>query len=113
MSVEPHDRPALHRIRERQIKTRTALVHQIRGLLAEYGIVIAQGAAKVRHALLAILEEAENRLTWSARQWWWALAAEWRALDHWLEGTEHKIQRGFEHSDACQRLAQMERERQL
>ena len=36
---------ALHRIRERQMKTRTAVVDQLRGLLAEYGIVIPQGVA--------------------------------------------------------------------
>jgi len=31
-SVEQQDLQALHRIRERQIKTRTAVVNQIRGL---------------------------------------------------------------------------------
>lgn len=34
-SVDQQDMQALHRIRERQIKGRTALVNQIRGLLAE------------------------------------------------------------------------------
>jgi transposase len=107
-SVEQQDMQALHRIRERQIKARTALVNQIRGLLAEYGIVIPQGVAKVRQALPALLADAENGLSWSAREWLWALAAELRALDQSIVETEHKIQRGFEHSDACQRLAQME-----
>lgn len=107
-SVEQQDRQALHRIRERQIKTRTAVVNQLRGLLAEYGIVIPQGVARVRQALPMILEAAENGLTWEARAWLQALATELHTLDHWLEETEHKIQRGFEHSDACQRLAQME-----
>jgi transposase len=37
-SVEQQDMQALHRIRERQIRARTALVNQIRGLLAEYGM---------------------------------------------------------------------------
>ena len=41
-SVAQQDVHALHRIRERQIKTRTALINQIRGLLAEYGSVIPQ-----------------------------------------------------------------------
>ena len=30
----------LHRIRERQVKSRTALANEIRGLLLEYGIVL-------------------------------------------------------------------------
>src|SRR5262245_60329057 len=107
-SVEQQDMQALHRIRERQIKTRTAVVNQLRGQLAEYGMVIPQGVARVRQALPMILEDAENGLTWEARTWLQALATELHTLDHWLEETEHKIQRGFEHSDACQRLAQMD-----
>src|SRR4030095_3186 len=51
---------ALRRIRERQIKARTALINQIRGLLAEYGIVIPQRASQVRHTLPFLLEDAEN-----------------------------------------------------
>jgi transposase len=55
-----------------------------------------------------MLEDAENGLTWDARAWLQALATELRALDPWIEETEHKIQQTCEHSEACQRLAQME-----
>jgi transposase len=55
-SVPQQDMQALHRIRERQIKARTALLNQIRGLLAEYGIVIPQRASQVRHKVPYILE---------------------------------------------------------
>ena len=41
-SVTQQEVQALHRIRERQIKARTALINQSRGLLAEYGMVIPQ-----------------------------------------------------------------------
>ena len=44
-AVDQQDRQALHRIRERQIKGRTALVNPMRGLLAEYGVIIPQGVA--------------------------------------------------------------------
>ena len=44
-SVEQQDIQNLHRQRERIKKARTALVNQIRGLLAEYGIVINKGVA--------------------------------------------------------------------
>jgi transposase len=40
--IEQQDLPALHRARERVVKARTALVNEIRGLLAEYGIVLPQ-----------------------------------------------------------------------
>jgi transposase len=50
--IEPQDLQALHRVRERLIKARTALVKEIRGLLHEYGMV------KPRH----------NRLCWLMRR---------------------------------------------
>ena len=53
---------ARHRVRSELIKQRTAKANQIRGLLAEYGIVIGLGVRCLRHHLPEILEEAENRL---------------------------------------------------
>jgi transposase len=46
--VEQQDLQALHRIRERLIKARTALVNEMRGLLNEYGIILPQGITKFR-----------------------------------------------------------------
>src|SRR3954466_7717178 len=42
-TVESQDIQANHRMRSRLIKERTALVNQVRGLLAERGILMAQG----------------------------------------------------------------------
>jgi transposase len=49
--IEQQDLQALHRVRERLVKHRTAVVHQVRGLLLEYGIVIPQGIARLRKRL--------------------------------------------------------------
>ena len=68
-SVAPQDMQALPRMRERQSKVRTALVNQIRGLLSEYGMVLPKGVAQVRYTLPFILEDADNGLTWVAREW--------------------------------------------
>jgi transposase len=106
-SVAQQDVQALHRIRERQITARTALLNQIRGLLAEYGIVIPQRASQVRHKLPFILEDAENGLTATARKWLHALAEELRALDQRIAATAQQIERIFEADEACQRLAQL------
>src|SRR4029434_7816315 len=62
-SVEQQDLQALHRVRERLVKNRTALVNQVRGLLREYGIVIPQGIARLRKRLPRVIEEAENGLS--------------------------------------------------
>jgi transposase len=106
-SVTQQDVQVLHRIREQQIKARTALINQIRGLLAEYGIVIPQRASQARHKLPCVLEEAENGLTATARAWLSALAEELKALDQRMAATDQQIERAFEADEACQRLAQL------
>jgi transposase len=51
---------ALHRVRALLIRERTALMNQMRGLLAECGIVVAQGAARLRRALAEILSDGDS-----------------------------------------------------
>ena len=41
--LEPRDLQALYRVRERPVKARTTLAHEIRELLSEYGIVLPLG----------------------------------------------------------------------
>jgi transposase len=61
--VEQQDLQALHRIRERLITARTALVNEIRGLLNEYGIVLPQSLAKFRALIVDKLEADQAKLT--------------------------------------------------
>jgi transposase len=49
--VDQQDIQALHRVRERLIGERTALVNEVHGLLHAYGIVMPKGVAKFRHSL--------------------------------------------------------------
>lgn len=58
----------LHRIREHHKADRTAAINLARGLLREFGLVIPAGAAKVRVAVLAALEDAENELPMALRE---------------------------------------------
>lgn len=58
----------LHRVRTRHVHNRTALIDQIRGLLSEYGIIVAQGWTRLKLALPDILEDADNGLSPIARQ---------------------------------------------
>ena len=48
------------RVREQLLKSRTALVNQLRGLLAEHGMVAPQGIARARRLLLEILADANH-----------------------------------------------------
>lgn len=63
-TVEQQSIQGVHRLRRSAVGDRTALSNQVRGLLAEFGIVLNQGICQVRKALPAILEDAENEL-WS------------------------------------------------
>ena len=67
-TIEQQDIQALHRIRSELVHQRTAKVNQIRGLLGEYGIIVAQRITALRRALPEILEDGENGLTGSFRK---------------------------------------------
>jgi transposase len=53
------DMQSLHRVRERWVMRRTAIVNQIRGLLLERGITLRKGRRYVDAALPGILEDAD------------------------------------------------------
>jgi len=62
-TTEQQDIQALHRLRERGIQTRTALCNQLRGLLAEYGLILPLGVNVLRRRLPELLEDGENSLS--------------------------------------------------
>src|ERR1700735_4923675 len=64
---EQLDMQSLHRVRERWIMRRTAVVNQIRGLLLERGITLRQGRRQLETALPGILEDATSRLSGALR----------------------------------------------
>jgi transposase len=107
-SVEQQDMQALHRIRQGAVRARTALGNQIRGLLAEYGIVVAQQLGQLRRAIPQILEDAENGLTDFFRA---LLAQQYEQLVEWdrrIEGYDHQIESLFRSHEACGRIAAVE-----
>jgi transposase len=57
------DLQSLHRIRERWVVQRTAVINQIRGLLLERGITIRKGRLYIEASLPAILEDADDKLS--------------------------------------------------
>jgi transposase len=58
-SIEQQDILSIHRIRERLVKNQTALANEIRGLLAEFGLIIPQGINKVTEKLTDILNSGK------------------------------------------------------
>ena len=60
--IEQQDILLSHRARELAVKQRTAQANQIRGLLAEYGIILAKGIRHIKN-LPAILEDSVDKLS--------------------------------------------------
>src|SRR5258708_8550054 len=61
------DMQSLHRVRERWVMRRTAVINQIRGLLLERGITLRKGRHHVDSALPLILEDADANLSGAVR----------------------------------------------
>ena len=53
---------ALHRMRQQLVKFRTAQINALRGLLSEYGEVMAKGRAGISRAIAPALERVAERL---------------------------------------------------
>ena len=83
----------LHNIRQDLVDKRTALVNQLRGLLLERGIVIAQGINHVRKELQFILEDAENGLTHLSRELFAEHYDTLKELDKTIKRHEQRIGR--------------------
>ncbi len=107
-TIESQDIQAIHRMRSRLIKDRTALGNQIRGLLAERGIVMPQGITRVRQQLPTIIDNLGNQLTPLSREVMRELYEELVALDERVTRADNLVQRVFTQSPACQKLARVE-----
>ena len=103
-SLEQQDLLSLHRVRERLVGQRTGLCNQIRGLLAEYGIVLPQAISKLRRALPEVLEDAENELTVRGRELVASLSDELRSLEERIKPYERAIEQASIDSWTCRRL---------
>lgn len=91
-TVEQQDVQMLLRIRERQVRMRTKLNNQMRGLLSEYGIIIPIGKAALKSKLPVIIDEqSHNELTAIAREVFKDLYQEYCALDEDIDKYEKKI----------------------
>ena len=90
--VEQQDILMMHRIRERIVAQKTALINQIRGLLAEFGIVVKGGAPNLIAELPFVLEDAENGLTALGREQFHLLYQELIDINQRLQNQSQKIE---------------------
>lgn len=106
-SLAQTDLIQVHRVIDRQVTQRTAVINQIRGFLMEYGIVVARGKERLQCALPDLLEDAENGLTPSARRLLWELLQEWRDRDEAIGRLKQRIKDQAQANEAARRLMQI------
>jgi transposase len=90
-SVEQQSMLCVHRLREGIKADRTACINRIRGLLAEFGLVFAQGAEGLQEILSEVLEDASNELGMLARLTLQRAQAQWHELDAHLAWCDERI----------------------
>ncbi len=104
-SQEQLDIQALHRAREQLMRWRTASINQIRGLLAEQGIVLPQGAWRFRKDATLALDDPSSDLTALAVELFRGLLDQLRELEERIATLDRKIVRLGRASEVCRRLA--------
>jgi transposase len=107
-SVEQQVGQAEHRIRSRLVRARTALSNEIRGLLSEFGIIIAPGIAQIRRALPILLEGKEPQLNEKLRVLLAELARELRHVDDCIGQHEQRIKAASKEDERIKRLMDIE-----
>jgi transposase len=108
-TTEQQDLQAIRRMRDLEVTTRTAMMNQIRGLLAEYGVAIAQGHSALRKALVECLNE-ESELSKNSDITPLMRILVWRAQNNLAE-TDAKIavydkelEEAAQSDDRCKRI---------
>jgi len=106
-SLEQTDIMQVHKLRARLVGSRTALINQLRGFLSEYGEVVAQGKEKLLAALPELLENANNRLTGSARYIVQQIWSEWCELNKRIDSLDSTLKQLAKDNEAATRLMQI------
>ena len=102
--IEQQDVQMLHRVRDRLNKQSTALVNQVRGMLAEYGIVIVKSKTAFRSELPDILDNEDNELTIKGREIFYQLYEEFKGIEIQLKSCDAQVLQETKNNPVCKRL---------
>lgn len=106
-TVEQQDTQAVHRIRQGLVEQRTAKANQIRGLVAEYGLVAPKEMAQLRVAVPLWLADAENGLTDHFRRLLTGLWGDVLSLDSRVKELDREIEGIAQSEPLTKRLMQL------
>jgi transposase len=95
---------SVHRARQGFVKARTAQANQIRGLLAEFGIVIAKGMGHIAKRLPEILEDGENGVPGMMRELLQRLGENLKEMDKQVGELERQIKLWHRENEQSRKL---------
>ena len=95
----------LHRVRDRMVGQRTALMNQMRSLLLERGIIIAQGRRKLQDALVGVFNTEIPVVSARVRQLLEDMQEQWRSLDQRITSFDDEFAAMARSDPAARRLA--------
>lgn len=98
------DLQALHRVRDRWMGRKTAVINQLRGFLLEHGITVPAGPAHLKRQIPSILEDAENLLSPRMRMLLLELRDEWIKLEEQINSSNQELAQFAKNEDGCRRL---------
>lgn len=106
-TVEQQDIQALHRIRNEIKNHRIAKANQIRGLVAEYGLVAPIQLSSLRSAIPDWLEDASNGLTMCFRQLLQGLREDLVVMDQRMAELDQQVAVIAQQNPTAKRLQQL------
>jgi len=95
---------SLHRVRQAFVKARTAQTNQIRGLLAEYGLIVPKGIGFIATRVPDLIEDASNELPGLFRQLIDRLLEHLKLLDQQVDEIEVQIKAWHRDDETSQKL---------
>lgn len=85
------DMQMVHRVRQRLVETRKALMLQIRSLLGEYGLSFPTGVKALREGVRAVLGGEHNGLSSKALELFADMQAQLLELDRWVNEYDERV----------------------
>jgi len=104
---EQLDGQAMHRVRDRLVQRRTALINEIRGFLLERGLTFAARPIYLRKNLPTVIEDAEQNLSSHLRWLLDRLWQEWKQTETEIEAITDEIERISNEDARCRQLRQI------
>jgi len=103
-TLEQQDMQSLLRVRERLVGNRVSLSNQIRGLLLEYGIDIAQGFSRLREKVPELLDASNDELTAQMKEVLTDCYEEFKELSKRILGYDKKLECISTQHESCRLL---------